>query len=160
MFEYVLEQVERKSAQSVSVGNHNFSEIALERKVQNPLEARPMEVETGSNVGDRSVVGILGLQLLSLSIEITRLFLMGRGDSGVDDVRFLPLVFGGGADNRVDIVESLTSGGANVMDEVSIGPTPESFIGDSKTVRGVGRFEPKFGLFIHWDREGEWSEAR
>ena len=97
------------------------------------------------------MIGILGLQLLSLSVEINRLFLVGRGDSGVDNVRFLTFVFSGRSDNGVDIIESLAGRGANVTDEVSISPSSEGLVRDTKPVGGVGRLESKFELlFIHW----------
>lgn len=128
MFEDVLEQVECESTESVSMGNHNFSEIALEREVQNPLEAWSVEVESRADVGDGGVVGVLGFELFSLSLKITRLLLMGRGNSRIDNVRFLTLTFEVGLDDRVDIIESLSSGSSNVMDEVLIGPTSEGLV--------------------------------
>lgn len=45
-----FEEVESNSAQSVSVGYHNFSDVSMHDLLKKPLETFPFEVDPGSCV--------------------------------------------------------------------------------------------------------------
>jgi hypothetical protein len=85
-----LDKLTSVATQSVFVPNHNFCDSSLVYSLQKGFKPRPLEVETGADVRDDFVGGIGFLHVLDLALEITRRFLLGAGDSSVEDTyRFL-----------------------------------------------------------------------
>ena len=74
--EQPLEVVERKTAQSVTVGHHNFFDSSSERELQNGTQLRPLEVDPTPNVRVHLVLGLSGVHELNLSLQITRVLLL------------------------------------------------------------------------------------
>jgi hypothetical protein len=75
------------------VPNHNFRDSSLVYSLQKGFKPGPLEVEAGADVRDDLVGGIGLLHVLDLTLEVTRRFLLGAGDSGVEDTCLF--LFGG-----------------------------------------------------------------
>jgi hypothetical protein len=81
--EDVLDEVECKPTKTAPRGHDIFVDISCICKVQNGLEALSVPVDTGGNIGDDDVVGMLGPEESNLAVEVISLF-VGRY-SGVHD---------------------------------------------------------------------------
>lgn len=65
-----LDQFESEAAQPVSVGNHNLSDKSFTCKFQNLTKSLPLEVNSGSNIGDDLVIGELLLHMADLALQV------------------------------------------------------------------------------------------
>jgi hypothetical protein len=72
----LLQQLEGEAAQAVTVGNHNFGDMATEYAFQKGLKLKTLPGEAGLNILDNFVLGIGFAD--DLTLEIFRL--MGAAD--------------------------------------------------------------------------------
>jgi len=68
-----FKQVIAEAAESVAMGNGNFFDHSLESEFQKGLKSFPLEVESGSNVGDDEVVGEAFLHEGNLPLQVVAL---------------------------------------------------------------------------------------
>lgn len=129
----VFDEIEAKSRKPVSVGNHNFFEIAAERGVQNGTQAGALVVESGADVGDDFVVRIRGSEISKLPFEISTL--TRRGDPPVDDLPlflgFDDLVLSEALVEVLDVVEAASSGCADAVETSRVGPLAQRILRDA-----------------------------
>lgn len=90
-----------KTTESVTVGNHNFSESALQRVFQNGVKTFAVPVDATADVGDNVVGGIGGTKIGDLALKAR--FLMGGGDPAVTDALFLFVAGRNGAEFTLNI---------------------------------------------------------
>lgn len=125
-----FKQLETKPCESVSLGNHNLSDCSLKHSLQNPLEAPAFEVDSASDVGDDTVTGVLGLEVLNLSIKIS--LLLPRRTTSVDDLLWDVLTTVGFIGcGRGEGVSSMTAFGGDIFDFSSETPVSESLFRDT-----------------------------
>lgn len=130
-----LEQLKGETTESVSEGNHNLSDSALEDELQKGLQSLSVEVEAGADVGEDSVGGVAASEVLDLALEV--FFLVRRADPGVDDLLF-PVVCASSvvaaiAEEPEDVVvqvEPLSSWQSLALDPSLVGPATEAGVGD------------------------------
>jgi len=85
-----LEQLKGETAESVSEGNHNLCDSALEDELQKGLQPLAVEVEARSDVGEDSVGGVAVSEVLDLALEV--LLLVRGADTCVDDFFLFSLI--------------------------------------------------------------------
>jgi hypothetical protein len=87
LLEEEFDELKSIATQPVLVGNHDFSDSASVYSFQKGMKTFPFVVETGADVLDDFMLWVLVSEVCDLSFEIW--FLVGAGDSGVTDFRFL-----------------------------------------------------------------------
>lgn len=125
-----FEQLDAEPCKSVAVHNHNFFEFSREREFQKGLHSLPLEVDPRADVGDDSVMGVMGAQILDLSLQV--FFLMRAADTRICNL--LPL--------RGDcFAPKHRFNGFNGVETLAVGPAAQGFkfsvIGPSP--KGCGR---------------------
>ena len=112
------------------MGYHDAFDSSAHASFQNGAESWPLEVDSGSDVGNDLVIGKPGPQEIFLPFKITSLF--RRRDSRVGDVRL-----GAGATARAitvadDSIPSVTSRGLSMLNVPPIRPVPKCLFGNAK----------------------------
>lgn len=122
--ENVLDEWVCKTAEAVTIGNHNFFESSLQRAFQNGLKAFTLPVDATADVGGEDEGGVGTLEVKNLSIEACLLVVGGDASVAEGFLRFLVLRLDVEHSFDVfDVVESFSiSIDTNTIDFLLVGP--------------------------------------
>jgi len=81
LFADALDKLKGESTQSVTMGNHDFCDASFANSFQKFDKTGPFPVETASNVTDEPVLRESSGKVVSLSLEVSALFV--TADSGI-----------------------------------------------------------------------------